>query len=299
MPGVPCRGRRRLRSRHPLRNLRQRVLDVLLNGALQGTGAEMLIVAVIDQKVGRALRQAQRELLFAEPFLHVAREDRHDLRDVLPGQRVEDDHVVQPVQELGIEHLVDLFFHLFGHPLEIAARIGLPEAEGLAFGDVARADVRRHDHDGVLEVDQAAVVVRQMPFVEHLQQDVEHIGVCLLDFVEQHHGVRLAPHGLRQRPRIFVAHVSGRRADQPAHRKLLHVLRHVDANQRLRVGEQEARERARQLGFPDARGTTEDEGADRTLGILEAGPAAPDGPRDHLDSLVLADDALVQLVFHP
>ena len=117
------------------------------------------------------------------------------------------------------------------------------EAERLALRDVARADVRRHDHDGVLEVDHAAVVVRQVTFVEHLQQDVEHVRMRLLDLVEQDDRVRLAADGLRQRARILVADVARRRADEPRHGELLHVLAHVDANQRRLVGEQELRQR--------------------------------------------------------
>ena len=49
------------------------------------------------------------------------------------------------------------------------------------------AHVRRHDHDGVLEVDDSAVVVGEVSLIEHLQQDVEDVRVCLLDFIEQHH----------------------------------------------------------------------------------------------------------------
>src|SRR5205814_8386480 len=104
--------------------------------------------------------------------------------------------------------------------------------------------------------------------------------------------------GYGYRAGVFAPDVARQRTDQPAHRELLHVLRHVDADQRLSIGEQEARQRARQFGLADARRAAEDEGADGTLGILEPRPAAPDGPRDHLNRLVLADDALMQFVFH-
>jgi hypothetical protein len=40
--------------------------------------------------------------------------------------------------------------------------------------------------DGVLEVDRAALAVGEAAVVEHLQQHVEHVGVGLLDLVEQH-----------------------------------------------------------------------------------------------------------------
>src|SRR2546430_12954344 len=35
-------------------------------------------------------------------------------------------------------------------------------------------------------------------------------------------------------------------------------------------------------GLPDAGGTGEDERADRPLGVLQPGPAPPDGPRDQI-----------------
>ena len=49
----------------------------------------------------------------------------------------------------------------------------------------AARDVRGHDQHGVLEVDRAALAVGQAAVVHHLQQDVEDVGVGLLDLVEQ------------------------------------------------------------------------------------------------------------------
>src|SRR3954465_15583422 len=64
---------------------------------------------------------------------------------------------------------------------------------------------------------------------------------------EQEPQVRLAPPGLRERAALVVADVAGRRADEPGHGVLLHVLRHVDADHRVLVPEQELGERPRQL----------------------------------------------------
>ena len=74
--------------------------------------------------------------------------------------------------------------------------------------------------------------------------------------------------------------------------------RHVDADERLAVGEQELGQRARQLGLPDAGRAAEDERADRPLRVLEARAAPPDGAGDRLDGLVLAHHGLVDLVLH-
>ena len=54
----------------------------------------------------------------------------------------------------------------------------------------ARAQVRRHDDDGVLEIHRVAEAVGQLAVFKHLQQDVVDIRVRLLDFVEQDDGIR-------------------------------------------------------------------------------------------------------------
>ena len=55
--------------------------------------------------------------------------------------------------------------------------------------EVVRAEVAGQDQQRVAEVDGAALAVGQPAVVEHLQQDVEDLGVRLLHLVEQHHGV--------------------------------------------------------------------------------------------------------------
>ena len=138
------------------------------------------------------------------------------------------------------------------------------------FEIVAGADVRGHDHDRVAEVDLAALGVGQLPVLEDLEQDVEDVRVGLLDLVEQDDRVRLAAHGLGELAALVVADVARRRADEPGHGVLLHVLRHVDLDHRVLVAEQELGERARQLGLADARGAEEDERAGRALRVLDA-----------------------------
>src|SRR4029079_2523868 len=72
----------------------------------------------------------------------------------------------------------------------------------------------------------------------------------------------------------------------------------VDLDHRVLVAEEELRERARKLGLADAGRTEEDERAGRALRILDARAGAADRLRDGDDRLVLADDALVQLLLH-
>ena len=107
--------------------------------------------------------------------------------------------------------------------------------------------------------------------------------------------VRVALHLLGELAALFVPDVSGRRADQLADRVLLHVLGHVEADQRVVAAEQEIRQRARELGLADAGRPEEHEAADGTRRVLQPGARAADGARDRRDRLLLADDAAVQL----
>ena len=135
-----------------------------------------------------------------------------------------------------------------------------------------------------------------MAVFEHLQQDVEDVRVRLLDLVEQDDRVGIALHLLGELAAFFVADVAGRRADQLRDRVLLHVLRHVEADQRVIAAEEEIGQRARQLGLADAGRAEEHEAADRAVRVLEAGARTADRARDRGDRLLLADDAPVQLV---
>ena len=149
--------------------------------------------------------------------------------------------------------------------------------------------------DGVPEVDRAALRVGQPPVVEDLQQHVEDVGVRLLDLVEEHDGVGLAPHRLGELAALLVADVAGRGADQAADGVALLVLGHVEADDVVlgveeRLGERAARARScrrrsgpRKMNEPIGR-----------RGSLMPGAGADDRVGDELHGLVLADHALVQ-----
>ena len=190
---------------------------------------------------------------------------------------MEDDDLVDPVEQLGPEDLLQLAHHAALHLLVGEARLVADgEAEAGVLRDLGRADVRGHDHDRVPEVDVAALGVGQLPLLQDLQEDVEHVRMRLLDLVEQDHRVRLAAHGLGELAALVVADVARRRADEPGHGVLLHVLRHVDLDHRVLVAEQELGERARELGLADAGRAEEDERAGRPLRVLDAGAGAAD-----------------------
>ena len=249
--------------------LRQRRFDLLLDGALERPRAVHRVVAAVRQIVARGVGEVEGEVAVGQPLLEPAELDVDDLPDVVALERVEDDDVVDAVQELGAEVLAQRLHHLVANRVVRAAR----------GGDRLAAEVGRHDDDRVLEVDRAPLAVGQAAVVEQLQQDVEHVRVRLLDLVEEEHAVGTAANRLGELAALLVADVSRRRADQPGHGVLLHVFRHVDADHRLLVVEQELGERASQLGLADAGGAQEDERADRPVRVLDAGAGADDRVR--------------------
>ncbi len=81
--------------------------------------------------------------------------------------------------------------------------------------------------------------VGQPALVQHLEQDVEHVGMGFLDLVEQDHPVGPAADGLGELAALFIPHISRRGADQPGYGVALHVLGHIHPQQGILIVEQE------------------------------------------------------------
>ena len=91
----------------------------------------------------------------------------------------------------------------------------------------------------------------------------------LLDLVEEEHRVRAPPDPLRELPRLLVADVPGRCADEPRDRVPLLELAHVEADHQLLAAEQDLGERAGQLGLADAGRAEEEEAPRRPVRVAE------------------------------
>src|SRR5690606_27220620 len=122
---------------------RQRVLQFALNSALQRARPIDRVVAHVREIALRRVAEFQPDPPLAEQPLQVTKLDADDLAQVFARQAVEQDHLVDPVQELWTEGAVQLCQH------------GLPDlglvALVLLFTQVA-AGVAGHDDHGVPEV---------------------------------------------------------------------------------------------------------------------------------------------------
>ena len=161
-----------------------------------------------------------------------------------------------------------------------------------------RAEVRGQDDDRIFEVYGSALRVGDSAVVEDLQQHVEHVRVRLFNLVEQNDRVRTGGGPLRSAdrlphsPRIREA----RRSD--ATRRISPYTRDMSMRMRFFSSSNSAcGKRFGELRFADAGRTEEQERADRTVRVLDAGAATLDCFGNDADCLVLPDDALVERIF--
>ncbi len=210
------------------------------------------------------------------------------MAQLLDAEGVEHDHVIQPVQELRLERGID---HVHDR-LVPCGQIHLLVDQELA------AQVGGQDQDRVAEVHGASLPVGQPPVIEHLQQDVEHFRVRLLDLVEQDHRVGPAAHRFGKLAALLVADVARRGTDQPGHRMLLRVLGHVDAHHGPGVIEQEVRQRLGQLGLAHAGGAQEQERTGGPVRVRDSGAGTAYRIGDGGHRLGLADQPLADHLFH-
>ncbi|CKS72313.1 Protein of uncharacterised function (DUF3170) [Mycobacterium tuberculosis] len=193
--------------------LRELIFDLTLDGAPQRAGPQHRVEATLgQQRLGR-IGQHQRHVLALELAGDPADHQVDHPDDLLAGQLVEDDDVVDAVEELRAEVFLQLVVDLLFHPLVVVLTAALGKAQTDRLRDVGGAQIGRKDQHGVLEVHRAALPVGEPAILEHLQQAVVDLLMRLLDLVEQHHRERLAPHLLGELAALLVADVSGRRAE--------------------------------------------------------------------------------------
>ena len=275
------------------------ILNVPLYDAAQRPGTQKRIEALFGQQVLGLVGQVQGHVTLEETIVELGDVQIDDLTNLGFSQLLEDDDVIQAVQELGPELLLELAGHLVLHPLigglGVAAHV---EAGVGRLGDVAGSQVGGQDNDGVLEVHHTTLSISQMTVVQHLQKGVEDVRMSLLDLVEKDHGERLAPDLLGQLATLFVSHVPWRCAEETRSGVFLRELGHIHPDQGILIIKEELGQRLGQLGLAHAGGASEDEGTCGTLGILETHSGATNGAGQGGDSLILADNPLVQLLLH-
>ena len=243
-------------------------------------------MAVLRQPAARALVEVDGDVLVGQLRLEFEDELVDHVADGLLVQRLELDDGIQAVAELGAEELLDL--------LQVVAAVVLRGKAHRRARDLLGTGIRGHHDNHVAKIGLAPVVVGERAVVHHLQQQVEHVRVRLLDLVQQQHRVRVLGDGLGQQSALVEADVTGRRADEARHRVPLHVFRHVEADE---FEPEHARQLARHLGLAHAGRTGEQVRADRLLRMAEPGARHLDRRRQRRDRLVLPEHHDFEIAF--
>ena len=105
---------------------------------------------------------------FVEQAAEVAELDVDDVLHLGATEAVEEDDLVEPVEELRAEGLAH-------HLHDGCARVLGDGAFG-EVGEVLGAQVRGEDDEGVAKIDGPPLPVGEPAVVEHLEEDVEHVG---------------------------------------------------------------------------------------------------------------------------
>ena len=176
----------------PSRTRRARAsLHGLLDRALQRPGAESRVVAPFCEPFANLRRPGEPEAAARQRRGEPIQLDVHDPFDLGFLKPVKDDDVVDAVRNSGRKwraraSVTFAFISSSSRP-----------ASSMIHSD---SDVGRHDDDGVFEIDHAALGVGQPAVVEDLQKDVEDLGMCLFDFVEENNGIRAVPYQFGEPP---------------------------------------------------------------------------------------------------
>jgi len=200
-----------------------------------------------------------------------------DAFDVGGRERAEREDLIDPVVELGAEVRAHL-------PGKVTSR-GLTEAGRTCIGD---AKVRRHHDQRRPEIDEASALVGEATLAEDAKEEIEHLGVCFLDLVEEHERQRLLAHAGREARRLSAGAREAHRGSGQ------HVFAHVEPDHPLLAAERRAGELFGELGLANAGRADEEERAARSLGIDEVRLEAREHAAASIAGFVLPDDARFQ-----
>ena len=167
---------------------------------------------------------------------------------------IEPDNVVETVTKLRRKDLLDLF-----HRIGAVVLVDKTNRFALSF---SYPSVGGHHQYHVTEVRFASVVIGQRTVVHHLQQNIEHVRVRFLDFVQQQHRMWMLDDRISQQTALIKTNVSRRRTNQTADGMAFHILGHIKAQ---KLNAQSFRKLYRHLCFPDPGRAGKQERTDRFM----------------------------------
>ena len=136
--------------------------------------------------------------------------------------------------------------------------------------ELSCSGVAGHDYHSVAEIDESSRTVGKSSFVEHLQQHVEHVGVCLFYFVKQDDGVGASSYLFGQLSAFLVADISRRSSHKSRHVEALPVFAHVDTYQCVFCAEHVFRKFFGEISLSHTGRAEEHEHTDGVVGVSQS-----------------------------
>src|SRR5690625_110172 len=203
----------------------QRIFDSTLNNAPQRTRAIHRIETSLTDQIECFLGKLDTHITLGQPLIQIAGLNAGNGVDLLTTKWPEDNHIIHPVDELRSEMTSQ-------HIHDVALQLLITGGSDPLLNH-AGAEVGRHHDNRIAEIYGTTLRIGQPAIIQHLQQDIEDIRMSLFHLVQQNHRIGLAAHGFREIAALLVADVTWWRPNQPSHRMLLHVFRHIDAHHGL------------------------------------------------------------------
>src|SRR5574344_1689109 len=174
--------------------LRQIVEQITLNSSLHRTGTKLRIESGLCEEADCGIGEFEVDTIALEHLLYTTDLQGDNLTNLRFGERQEHNGLVYTVEELGtdgfLQHLHDVLLGFIDYRVVVAA-IHLLHLTL----NVLTTQIGGHDDNGILEVDYPTLIIGEPAIVEHLQQDVEYIGMCLLYLIEEHYGIWFTTYG--------------------------------------------------------------------------------------------------------
>jgi hypothetical protein len=155
-----------------------------LNGTPQGPSTVRSVVTLLRQPFLGAVVDFEGNTALTHLLVQAQEHDVHNLLDVIHIQRMEHNGFVNTIEKFGVEGLFQFVHDALFHLRERHVFSVLLEAYGRVLFDHPRAQIRSHDQDHVLEVNLAAVAIREMAVVHDLEQHVIDVWMGLFNFVQ-------------------------------------------------------------------------------------------------------------------
>src|SRR6202046_2236274 len=120
-------------------------------------------------------------------LVDLAYQQINNAQQIVVRERIEQDHFIETVEELGIEHPLHLAHHHVVLTLRHRIKFLRCESQATLLLQLPRAQVRSEDDDRVAEIHCVSQAVGELSVLENLQQDVVHVRMRLFNLIQQNH----------------------------------------------------------------------------------------------------------------